>query len=225
MSFGKVKMGGSPAFSVLLRGIPKKNHEKVIEFLKEVGLLEDEKSTRLSLELNQLLIPQIGEYSAIYIAGKLKNYCKELKVGLAQSIHKSNEYEDDNRGIVSIDNIKQNKEFNFTLEDSKRQEYIESILCSSSSSIEGYQTIANFGIITEKQFIQTQGIEPSTNVDAIDFDEDLLISKLKLKAFESGANAIVSMNFNLSAISENNMSGIFVIIQGDAVIIEEKSED
>ena len=101
MTFGKVQMGGSPAFSVLLSGLPEKFHENIVSFLKEVGLCQDEneeKNIRLSLDLNQLLIPQISEYSAIYIAGKMKNFCQNIQLGLADMIHVSEQYLDDNKG-------------------------------------------------------------------------------------------------------------------------------
>ena len=234
MSYGTVKVGGNPAFSILLRGIiSEDSHESIIAILNEHGLLgNDEALTRTSLELGHLLIPQISEFSAVFLSGKLRKYARDIQVGLAEEIHNSKSYDNDNKGLVSKRSIFQNKDMKYKREDNEFSIY--DILTSTRSSINEYEVLEHIGVVTQSAIhsigdLSEQTIQYSDtpeNADLVIGSNEIyttLLNTLKTSAFKLGANALLSINYSMSPISDDGETKYNLICTADAVVLQRGS--
>lgn len=234
MSYGTVKVGGNPAFSILLRGIiSEDSHESIIAILNEHGLLgNDEALTRTSLELGHLLIPQISEFSAVFLSGKLRKYARDIQVGLAEEIHNSKSYDNDNKGLVSKRSIFQNKDMKYKREDNEFS--IDDILTSTRSSINEYEVLEHIGVITQSAIhsigdLSEQTIQYSDTPENADLEigsneiYTTLLNTLKNSAFKLGANALLSINYSMSPISDDGETKYNLICTADAVVLQRGS--
>lgn len=232
MSYGTVKVGGNPAFTLLLKDIIGEDyHESILAILNEHGLVgDDEKMIRTSLEIGHLLVPQISEYSAIYLAGKLRKYARDVQVGLAEEIHDSKSYEKDTRGLVSKRSIFQNKDLQFKRNESEFDP--ESMESTTQSKFQHREIVDHLGIVTcsgiyELDELSEQTLEYEDEMDnsqlSIGSTEiyNILLAQLKKKAFKLGANALIGVNYTMTAINQEEATSYNIICTGDAVIISQ----
>jgi uncharacterized protein YbjQ (UPF0145 family) len=231
MSYGTVKVGGNPAFSLLLRDIVSDDcHDSIVAILNEHGLLGSEENLiRTSLEIGHLLIPQISEFSAVYLAGKLRKYARDVQIGLAQEIHDSKSYDNDSKGLVTKRSIFQNKDLSFKRSESEFNP--EEVLSSTQSKISGHEISQHLGIVSSSGVYELGDLteqtleyesQPSEGEIAVGSNEiySLLLKTLKINAFQLGANAVVSVNYTMTPIQEESTTRYNIICTGDAVIIE-----
>ena len=222
------KSGGPPSYSLLLKGIlSNKHHEDILNILNEYNIIQDQNLTQTSLNLGHLLIPQISEFAAIFLASKLKKYTRNIKLGLSEEIHQSSSYTHDNKGYVSPHSLLQNKDFKY-----QKTEVISNsnnILTSTNSSISNKLITKYLGVISESQTCNVEDLSKSPNKNKVDrFNTttslpleifDHLLSLLKLKAYKKNANCILSLNYSFHPMESTNE--IYQIIcTGNAVIIE-----
>lgn len=220
-TYGKVAMGGNPPFSLLMQGIRSSEHdESILAILNEHGLLSDnEELYRLSLESGQLLIAHIGEFSAIYLAGKLRRYCRTIKVALAHEIHLSKSYNhEDQRGLTGPKSILQNRMKSYKKADTNFNR--NDILLSSSPYIPGLMVTHSLGPMQINEKIDANEFDDINSINLIDFFED----KMKDAAFEKGANAITSIHFTINQQELNDTKYIIILAHGDYVVLEEHNE-
>ena len=149
MSYGMVKSGGNPPYSIILKDICYKEDIQDIEILlKDHGIItkENESQYKKSLSIGQLLIPQLSEYSAIYLAHKLRRFSGNLSAGLSEEIRPPKNYQENMRGIVSKENLQQNRsEMQVMQNQIKPQE----VILSTSGLIDGKTIEQYLGIISE----------------------------------------------------------------------------
>ncbi len=217
-TFGKVAIGGNPPFSLLLQGIKSEEYdESILAVLNEVGLLAgNEDLYRTSLETGQLLIAQIGEYSAIYLAGKLRRYCHTIKMGLAHEIHQSSNYDhSDQRGLTSASSATQNKSQAFEKTDLVFKK--EEIILSSSHFIPGYLVTHSLGPMQINDKIDANEFDDISSINLIDYFEDTM----REEAFKKGANAITSIHFTINKQEMNDTNYILILAHGDYVTLRE----
>ncbi|EQC46331.1 heavy metal-binding domain-containing protein [Bacteriovorax sp. Seq25_V] len=235
ISYGSVQVGGNPAFSILLKDLLSEDvHDSILAILNEHGLLGDNESIyKQSMMLGNLLIAQISEYSAIYLASKLRKYCVDIQVGLSEDIHPSRSYENENKGLVTKRSIFQNKDKKYKKAQHKFS--IEDLLVSKQHQIAGTTIVEHIGVITTSRLVSLGDLSEQTtqfdgNGDVSEFKissteiYDLMIKTLKDQAFEKGANAIISIGHTLTPVlnhQEEDGDSLYQLqCSGDAVIIE-----
>ena len=216
LTYGQVRIGGSPAFSIRLSGVYENCKDKVISILKDHALFEDETSIKTGLDLGDLLIAQVSEYSAIFLASKLKPLARDISLDLADEIHASESYERDNKGLTSKKSIFQNKELSFDQKGTKPN--IKKIMLYTSDHVAGKVIKNNIGFIHEELKLSDE--EKSNYIDFKDSLKEKLINNVKQKAFNIGANAVVSTVFQFYDGEEDDVT--YISIQGDAVYLEEE---
>ncbi|POB14526.1 hypothetical protein [Halobacteriovorax sp. DA5] len=218
-TYGKVAIGGNPPFSILMQGIvPGEYDESILAILNEHGLLGDnEELYRRSLESGQLLIAQIGEFSAIYLAGKLRRFCRVIKLGLAHEIHASPNYDNsDQRGLTGPRSINQNQTKHFIRND--RDFTQEDVLLSSSHFVPGYLITHSLGPMQINEVIDGNEFNDIKSINLIEYFSELF----RESAFKKGANAIISIHFTVNQQrSDSTSNNIIIMAHGDYVVLEE----
>ncbi len=175
ISYGAVAQGGNPPFSLVLRGIRyQEDAEDIQIILKEHGLVSDDnqQSIEQGLANGSLLISQISEYSAIYLAHKFRRFDLDVIVGLSDEIHPSQSYDADARGLVSKQNIRQNIHESINLDRSPVK--IQNIILSTTPTLEGYtiqeylSVISHHNILSASEIEEFSTINTSTGDDIVD---------------------------------------------------------
>ncbi|MCP4913007.1 MAG: heavy metal-binding domain-containing protein [Oligoflexia bacterium] len=230
ISYGVVSHGGNPPFSLILRDIKFNDDvDDIIIILKEHGLCPDEEEDNLRkmMESGSLLISQISEYSAIFLAHKMRRFDCNILVGLSDQLHPSKSYENESRGLVSKYNLKQNVSEEITLKEKSID--IDSIFAVTTPTVSGHQIIKYLDLLTahtvveesdlrsmksssksldeqsEEEFLDALLEQTSTDSDEkyqFDINDTYkeLIVELQSQAYKIEANAIVGINFQLSPL-------------------------
>ncbi|MFW5887561.1 MAG: hypothetical protein ACOCUH_02065, partial [Bacteriovoracia bacterium] len=150
IAYGTVASGGNPPFSIKITNVVyQEDAEDIMNLMREHGLLkpDNEEHIQRSLSMGSLLISQVGEYSAIYLAHRLRKLNVELAMGLADEIHPTKAYSSNNKGLVTKNSIHQNQRN--SLELKKEEVALDDIILATSSTLENY-TITNYlGLATE----------------------------------------------------------------------------
>ncbi|WP_412473325.1 hypothetical protein [Halobacteriovorax sp. YZS-1-1] len=214
-TYGKAAIGGNPPFSILLQGINTEEFEdSILATLNEFGLLEgNEDLYRKSLESGQLLIAQIGEFSAITLAGKLRRYCRNIKVALAHEIHKSDSYDHtDQRGLTGPRSILQNKSKHFV----KKEFNEEDVALSTSPYIPGYKIIHSLGPMQINEQIDRSEFDDFSSINLVEYFGE----NIRKEAYKKGANAVISIHFNIGQKEINGKNYNIIMAHGDFVYLE-----
>lgn len=214
-TYGKAAIGGNPPFSILLQGINTEEFEdSILATLNEFGLLEgNEELYRKSLESGQLLIAQIGEFSAITLAGKLRRYCRNIKVALAHEIHKSDSYDHtDQRGLTGPRSILQNKSKHFV----KKEFNEEDVALSTSPYIPGYKIIHSLGPMQINEQIDRSEFDDFSSINLVEYFGE----SIRKEAYKKGANAVISIHFNIGQKEINGKNYNIIMAHGDFVYLE-----
>ncbi len=234
ITYGVVTTGGNPPFSLILRGVKyQEDAEDIKILLREHGLLTDESEQNIDqgLEQGSLLISQISEYSAIYLAHKMRRFDVDIRIGLSDQLHPSKSYEREERGLISKDNLRQNREEFMEIEDYALN--IEDIKMVTSSQIEGYSIKRYIEIVSAHSLIkeadlyrhsfQSEGEESAEDdlllrnlleqfpqeenpIKDLGLNEvyQILVDELRNEAFKVEANAVVGINFNITPITTSS---------------------
>lgn len=160
ISYGAVAQGGNPPFSLILRGIRfQEDAEDILIILREHGLVSDEneQSIEQGLSNGSLLISQISEYSAIYLAHRFRRFDLDVLVGLSDEIHPSQSYDADARGLVSKQSIKQN--IHESIELDRAPVKIQNIMLATTPTLEGYTIREYLGVISHHSVLSASEIE------------------------------------------------------------------
>ncbi len=232
-SYGKASIGGgNPPYSIIVRHIKyAEEADDILELLREFGVVnaQNEKDMERALELGSLLIPQISEFTAIVLAHKLRRFDLDLEVGLSDEVHPSKSGENNPRGLLKKDNLKQNRKESLKL--SEIDTSIKDIMVSTSSALPGYNVESYIGVQTtfaiveeaelerlqyvqkvereQTEIINYDGLENSALSSEKAFKDyqnsfahlyDDLTAQLKQKAFAQNANALLGLSFQLSPL-------------------------
>jgi uncharacterized protein YbjQ (UPF0145 family) len=232
-SYGQVQGGGNPPYSIIVRHIKfKEDADDILALLQELGVVNDqnENETKTALALGSLLIPQISEYTAIVISHKLRRFDLDLEVGLSDEVHPSKSGDNNPRGLVKKDNLKQNISTRLKLSDIDNS--IKEILVSTLPAIQGYQVEKYIGVQTAFSIVEEAELEKlhfvqktqRDNSELYDYQsaesndttsekafndyhnsfkllyEDLT-KQLQQKAFSQKANALLGLSFQISPLN------------------------
>jgi len=125
MVYGEILSGGNPPFSIALTNIKfHEDAEKIFKILQEHGLVTSDNETiyRQSLDHGNLLISQLTEYCAIFLAHKLRRFSVDLKIGPSELVFKPETYTEDAKGLIHKDSLEQNKAEFIVLKQTKNYE-------------------------------------------------------------------------------------------------------
>lgn len=207
-TYGNITLGGNPPFSILIRNVKfSEDADEIMRLLSEHDLLKDGQKEiyQRGLSNGSILISQLSEYSAIYLAHKLRRLDVELSIGLSDEIHPKKGVEKEFRGLIHKGRIDSNKiqSANLKREDLKR----ENIITSTLSILEGLTIERYLGIITATHKIAISDLDSLSSIDSKENQNEtynayykILVDELKEKAIKLGGNAIVGINFSLTPI-------------------------
>lgn len=239
-SYGQIQGGGNPPFSLVIRNLKfEDDKESIITLLSEFGLVnaQNQTETEKALELGQLLIPQISEYSAIVLAHKFRRFDCDIEMGLSDEVHPSKSGDSNPKGLVKKDSLRQNIVEHYRKDE--EQAPAKEILLTTTAQLEGYiikkyigvQT--SFAIVDEDElerlkFVQEQNRSKATLHEYspeeseqlsserafIDYKSSFdylfvsLAEELKTKAQKEKANALLGLNYQLRPLPfEKNANG------------------
>ena len=219
LRFASTQKEANPAFSVLIENIQYiEDSQEVHATLEELGLISEETKDLLSSSLKEgrVLVSHISEFTAITLLNKIRNLELSFKMGLSHQIHESKNYLNNSKGLISRNNLKQNKtrEQNFQI----RPETARNVLSSTTPTIEScliqdyHKLLTASRTVTNEQLFFQEEYSSETNQIY-----QSLISDLKEKAFEIGANAIVGILFQ--TIPNQNQATYQILCSGNAVTV------
>ena len=206
-SFTGMATEGNPSFSVLVKNVRFiEDINDIIALLRELNLMIDsEEQIKGRLMRGMLLIPRVSEYSAIYLAHKLRRFDIDIQVGLSDEIHPPKHQETPETGIVSKFNLFQNQTHHFQFDDPKLE--ISQIIVAATQGLEGHQVIRYMGVASEHKMLESHVVEDE-NSEEVPRHYQELAQKLKAHALKANANAVVGLNYQLTPIpSEFGMGG------------------
>lgn len=198
ISYGQVAAGGNPPFSIVLRKIKYlEDSERIIETLREHGLCDESNEADFQQGLNNgsMLISQLNEYSAIYLAHKFRRFDLEILVGLSDEVHPSKNYDMDYKGLVRKENLTQNKQETFSLEEQVIQ--VDAILLATTPTLENYRIDRYLGLVSahimieEEEFQKLQETDlKNKNYSEENIDPDELLRELDQDEPQSKTSSI-----------------------------------
>ena len=224
ISYGKVSVGGNPPYSVVLKGIRfQEDAQEILSILDEHGLMtpDTQETIKQGIEHGAVLISQISEYSAIYLAHKLRRFDMEILVGLSEELHQSKNYENEHRGLINKENLKQNHAEHLDLNENPIA--LDNIILATTPTLEGYRINRYIDILTEHalleeaDFLEANGRLEGTQV----YNE--LVGRLKNRAFKLKCNGILGVNFQFIPVTAHSGQTRYkVICSGNAVMLSDQ---
>ncbi len=163
MTYGKIVSGGNPPYSLIVKNIVyEEDAADILALLGEHGLLDasNEATFAQSLKTGALLLSHLSEYSAIFLAHKMRRYRLDIMVGLSEELHPSKSYDSKERGLVRKENLRQNKAE--TLHLSTTPVSLEQILITTTPTLEGHRIHKYLGMVSEHQSIDSDELERLT---------------------------------------------------------------
>lgn len=160
MSYGKMVASGNPPYSLILKNIKfQEDAQDILIILREHGLVDDtnEEAYQQSLNNGALLISQLSEYSAIYLAHRIRRFDLELLVGLSEELHPSKSYESGQKGLMRKENLRQNKVESIDLTMTPKT--AQQVLISTTSTLESHHIQRYLGILTEHTLVRVDELE------------------------------------------------------------------
>lgn len=190
---------GNPSFSVLIKNVKyAEDVSDILTLLKEFNLVSDsEDQTRSRLMRGQLLIPRVSEYTAVFIAHKLRRFDLDLQVGLSDDIHPPKHSEAPELGVVSKQSLYQNQHHHFQFDDAKLD--LSQIIVAATPTLEGYQVVRYLGVASEHQMLDGEVVEDEISDQVPKYYQELA-NKLKAHALKQKANAVVGLNYQLTPL-------------------------
>lgn len=228
ISYGAMTQGGNPPFSVILRNIRFKDEcEDILLILKEHGLVSpsNELEMKKSVENGAILISQLSEYSAIYLAHRLRRFDVEVQVGLSEELHPSKSYLPDAERPINRSSFHQNKQQSFQNDTSTID--LKSILVSTANSLPNYQIIRYLGVLTDHSLIdevQIRELEQVEGQDNMGELYDQLTERMKAKVLRKGGNALLNFNFQMTPVGSSRSESLEfkVTCTGTAVLLSDQ---
>jgi hypothetical protein len=232
ISYGVVAAGGNPPYSLIIKNIRfKEDAEDILIILREHGLVNDgnDETMKQGLDNGSVLISQISEYSAIYLAHRMRRFDVELLIGLSEELHPSKTYDKANVGLVTKKTLRKNRKD--TLDLSDKPVSLESILMATTPALENYVVKKYISIATEHRVVDESELEVLQHAkrdtketeekgerqefNYFDKNEDELLADislgldevyqelaagLKSQCLKYGGNAVIGINFQLTPL-------------------------
>lgn len=190
---------------------------------------ENTSETEKSLELGSLLVPQISEYCAILLAHKLRRFDCDLEVGLSDEVHPKKQGEKNPRGLIKKENIRQNIMGSYQkIEDETpiKEILVSTTPTLEGFSIKKYVGVhTSFTIVDQEELERLKYVQQAIRREAPaedylppeitplssklaynDYQHSFevlftdLCDQLKVKAIKEKANALLGLNYQLTAL-------------------------
>ncbi len=247
LTYGKIGIGGNPPHTVMLKNIKYKEDVNFIrQILKDHNLITDKNKSDIETGLTNrnLIISQISEYSAIYLAHKFRRFDLEILTGLSDEVFDSSHSKKGTAiGLISKDNLKQN---HIDFSNLKKSPYtLESIILTTTPTLENYTIQKYIGVISEHKTLTEKEITVASSADhKFDknviqlFSEDgdvslfsigmkniyhMLSLELQKKAFNMNGNAVIGITFQMNIANEHelnsNQKGYHINATGNVVLV------
>jgi len=231
-SYGQIQGGGNPPYSLIVRNLKyEDDKESILGILTEFGIVTEQNlaETTKALEMGHLLVPQINEYSAIILAHKLRRFDCDLEVGLSDEVHPSKSGEQNPKGLVKKESLRQNISESYVANTTKVES--KEIIVTTTAQLEGYKihkyvgVRTSFAIVDEEElerlaFVQKQERSQSELSEYNPDEEETLSSEqafmdyrssfdylfvtlaedLKSKAQKEKANALLGLSYQLQQL-------------------------
>lgn len=216
LSYGPVKSVGNPPYALLIKKIKYKEEARdIYDLLEEFGIINSDNASvfEKGLELGQLLVGQLSEYAAVYLAHRLRRFDLEIHLGLNEEIHPTGSYPLEKNGPLHKENLYQNRQDAGTIDGELNP---KDIIIATVSILENHQVMAYLGPVHAQMVVDSdQFLEEQENNQA-DFEsssfeamapEQLkhnnyqeLLEQIRAKAFKLRANAVIGVNFSLTPL-------------------------
>lgn len=227
ISYGDVAAGGNPPYSIILKNIQfKEDAEDILIILRDHNLADDsnEDTFREALDNGSVLISQISEYSAIYLAHKFRRFNVDIQMGLSEELHPSTTYDKNEKGLISKHSLSQNEREYFSYP--KESINVDNILLATTPTLENHIIRKYLSIVSTHKVIEEDELMKNTekradtpdSFDFFDKNEDKILenisfgldevykelaNELKQKCLKHGGNAVVGINFQLTPLFSN----------------------
>lgn len=159
VQYGEIQSNANPPFSLIIKNIHyKEDADEVLRTLRELKLVNAQNQTiyEKSAQSGHVLISQISEYIAIYLAHKFRNMEADILVGLSDDLNPSQFYATNSRGLVNKSHVFQNKSEHQNLEQKVRP---QDIIVSTFQQLPGRNNEKYLGILTETKIIDQKVFE------------------------------------------------------------------
>jgi hypothetical protein len=229
---GVIKREGNPPFTLLIEEVKTTNQKNEIKkILRDYKIVPEQEFAEYEKQLDYecLLLTHLSEYSAIFLAEKIRKLKVRLKVGLSGNIRESEHYERDDFGTIGPKQLDQNRESSKNFKEVDLKEWV---LISNHMSVPDYEIVEYLGIgqqsyyFDKKDLLRLKGqstdhiqtAEYLTNFFNEHIDQDYLNFKLRFKnelnqifeglvtrlrenAEQKGANALLGTQFQIHQLS------------------------
>jgi len=239
ISYGSLAGVGTPPFSILIENInDSSDANAILAILKEYGLLNNSNQPDIEqgIKNGSLLIPQISEYSAIFLGHKFRKLSASLQIGQSSEIHQSKILAgESNKGTATKNNILQNK--NITSSTFNDSINIDDIIITTTQTLQGYDIHKYIDIITEVHIIpsdifeqiqilaeETKDDDPQLN-NTNNYIYKQLTNKLREQALKLSGNAIIGVNFHVNPLVIENEKMYEITCSGNVVQVIGMSKD
>lgn len=229
MSFGNMAQEGNPPFSIILKDIKyQEDVDDIIRLLVEYKIIneEDRQSAHAGLSRGSMLIPRLGEFAAISLCHKLRRYDLNILMGLTEEVNPAKDYESDDRGLTTKNNIYNNKNHSWKFE--KQDIGLNDIIVSTTPFIDGHDILEYISIVTESTTVDLSNFsnhgqlqeqinlklkspeqdyypfnsesEKTTTTITLNDIYQSLIEKCRAHAIDKKGNALVGINFQITPL-------------------------
>ena len=200
LNYGIVSTGGNPPYSIILKEIRyEEDAHQILTILKEHGLCneDNEKDFLVALENGSLLLSQISEYSALYLAHRLRRFDLDIQLGLSEEIYPAKSYENKNRGLVSKSTFKQGLEESCDL--TSKVTSLEDIILATTPTLENYTIHSYLQVVTANTLIEEEELILSPTESSMELNDlyGELANELRSQAYKCEANAIVGIHYQI----------------------------
>ena len=224
LTYGQLSLGQGPPFAVAIRNIrDEETKNELRRLLGEMGL--EVGDFEQGLALGSLLVGQINEYCAIFLAHKLRNLDVEIELGLASSIHLPKNYEDEAKRGIPKDFVKdQSREEGQNLDEWKYDDFFISTTSHHLDPIKEYLgPIQAVRKISSEQLAHLPDIQDINLSEKTDYQDYLgkyhgLLEELKNGAIKRGAHALIQLSFQLTPLTtEGRVTSHQLLAMGNLV--------
>lgn len=223
LRFQSTQTQANPAFSILIENIQyQEDADELFKIIQDLGLISSDTETLMkqSLSHGRALISHISEFTGITLLNKIKNLELDFKMGLSHQIHESKNYETQEKGLISKENLKQNKSSYQNLQHIPKN--AQDVLTSTTPTLENFLITKYIRVVTSSRNINREELFFSSEEDISDNKiYNSLLLELKEKAFKCQANAIIGILFQ--TIPNQNQTEYQILCTGNAVCVMKES--
>lgn len=195
---------GNPPFSIILKDLKyQEDADQILDILKSSKIVNEnnEQSTKEALNRGEILIPRLGEYNAIILCHKLREFDVDLSMGLSEQIHSPSTSELIDRGLTTRSSIESNiKTYqSFNCDDIS----IEDIQVTNLNTFENYEIVKNLCVKSKSRPVKNHLLNSENFNKNYDILVSEIIEELKEEAIKVDANALINLNTSLVPLPGN----------------------